>query len=124
MPLTGFMQNAVCYGTYDEAMSVKFGNDPVLITAATKMDKLHFFEVFNGVWHWSEYTTQGGAWTLAYHSIMPAVGFPACDPAPYQFLPPTPADIAFVFSWGFGAVMLFFFFGFVIGTASKVVGKV
>jgi len=83
----GFLSNAVCYATYDEAMSAKFGADPVLVTVANTVDKLHFFEAINGVWYWSEYQTTGGAWTLAYHSTMPTIGFPVCDLAASAFDP-------------------------------------
>lgn len=55
------------------------------------------------------------------HSVI----LPACDPAldPNQFVQPTAAQIAFVFSWGFGAVVFFFFLGFTIGIVAKVIGK-
>lgn len=48
-----------------------------------------------------------------------------CDPAldPNQFVQPTAEQIAFVFSWGFGAVVFFFFLGFVVGVASRVISK-
>lgn len=101
----GFLHAGVCYATYDEAMSVKFGADPVLITTSNSVDKLHFFEMFNGAWHWSEYTTTGGAWTLAYHSPMVTIGFPACTPSISPFDPLTAgaffsfALVSVVFIW-------------------------
>lgn len=77
----GFLHDGICWETYDEAMSVKFGTDPVLETSATNgVDKIHFYDYVNGAWHWSEWSTSGGAWTLQYHSPMPVISFPACVP--------------------------------------------
>lgn len=120
--LTGFMVGGNCYSTYDQAMSVKFGADPVLITAATNSDKVHFFEPVAGVWNWSEYSTAGAAWTLVYHSPMPVVGFPVCDPGATLDLIDS-ANISANFLWGFSAIVLFFFYGFVIYAAITVINK-
>lgn len=51
-----------------------------------------------------------------------------CDPAlpiggGLALDPITPANIAYVFSWGFGAIVLFFFLGFVIGVAAQAIKK-
>lgn len=82
----GFLHAGVCYATYDEAMSVKFGADAVLITTATSgTDKIHFFENIAGLWYWSEYTTTGGVWTLAYNSPMAMVNFASCVPSGQTF---------------------------------------
>ena len=64
--------------------------------------------------------TSNNDWLKA-HPIM----LPRCDPAldPNVFLSPTPENILYVFTWGFGAVVFFFFLGFVIGMASGVIKK-
>ena len=53
------------------------------------------------------------------------IKLPLCDPAldSNVFLPPTPEIILYVFTWGFGAIVFFFFLGFVIGTASGAIKK-
>ncbi len=125
----GFLHNGVCWSTYDEAMSVKFGADPVLETSATNgVDKIHFYDWVNGAWYWSEWSTTGGAWTFQYHSPMPVITFPDCvvDPAAAaaaQLLNSTPTQILNVFGFGFGAVMLFWFLGFVIAVAMRAIEK-
>lgn len=35
----------------------------------------------------------------------------------------TPAQVAEVFGWGFGTVLFFWFFGYVIGVSKKVISK-
>ena len=82
MALTGFLHNGICFDSYNAAMSVKFGSDPVLETTATQGDQIHFYQMLpDGLWYWSEYSTQGSAWTLQYHSPMPQISFTSCDPA-------------------------------------------
>lgn len=127
MALTGFLHNGVCWPTYNEAMSVKFGSDPVLETTATQGDKIHFYQHLNGTqWVWSEYSTSGAAWTLQYHSPMPAISFTPCDPMlsvtlNSLFTIPAPADITqawmiaftlplilWLTAWGFGVVVNMF----------------
>lgn len=49
----------------------------------------------------------------------------SCDLSndPNYFLQPIPADIFYVFTWGMGAVLLMFFFGFVISVAVSAIRK-
>jgi len=44
------------------------------------------------------------------------------DTFDYQTINPAPSDILYVFSWGFGAVVFFFFSGFGIAVALRAIG--
>jgi hypothetical protein len=54
-------------------------------------------------------------------------GYVALDPAEYLSLvssfTPTPEEILFVFSWGFGTVVFFWFLGASIGAGKKGINK-
>lgn len=121
MPLTGFWSNGICAANQADAIAALNSQYPVVTDAFLH----HGSAVASGVngallttWTFN-LGTVGGTWIT--HAMI--FYFSACDPAldPNQFLKPTAADILFVFSWGFGAVVFFFFLGFVIGIAAKVI---
>lgn len=120
MPLSGFFVDGVCQASQAEALAA-FGSmypqihNGQLVSAVG----LQFVAPDHVAGSLVQQNLLSGAYTWTWLDI-PLV---ACDPAldPNQFVKPSAADIAYVFSWGFGAVVFFFFMGFVIGIAAKLI---
>lgn len=81
----GYLQNSVCYATYNEAMSAKFSASPVwsydLTNSLFHTDVVTYTTA--GSWviqHWTSPLTAASLLNITKTKVIPTLDFPPCTP--------------------------------------------
>lgn len=124
LAIAGYLQNGQCFKTYDEAISVRFKDTFALSPA----DVLFSFQKVGNAWQiYVHQMMNNGNLSLKNVYPLPVINFSTCeleDTALVNSITnPTPSEIAFVFSWGFGVVLFFWSLGFGISAAITTIKK-
>lgn len=123
MALTGFMVGGVCATTSDAAMLALGSGYPYFLGSSPPVMCALSDQSYIAPSTFSQTITCHDLTSAKQDNFVHPITLQMCDPAldPSQFVTPTAAQILYVFSWGFGAIVFFFFLGFVIGIVAKVI---
>jgi hypothetical protein len=127
MAATGYIVGQTCLDTSAHAIEALQSMFPAFLSGNWPLCSVANIS-FVGPATFNLITQCGSIEKVDVKTITNSIILPRCDPA-YLLGSGVSNDainatnILYVFSWGFGAVIFFFFFGFVIGAVAKVIGK-